>query len=43
VEAGRRRLAAIMFTDLVGFTKLAQRDEEVALRLRSEHPSLVRP
>ncbi|MFZ1023405.1 MAG: adenylate/guanylate cyclase domain-containing protein [Thermoplasmata archaeon] len=38
-----RRLAAIMFTDLVGFTKLAQRDEEAALRLRKEHQSLVRP
>jgi adenylate cyclase len=32
-----------MFTDLVGFTKLAQRDEEEALRLRKEHQSLVRP
>jgi adenylate cyclase len=38
-----RRLAAIMFTDLVGFTKLAQRDEETALRLRREHQALVRP
>jgi adenylate cyclase len=38
-----RRLAAIMFTDLVGFTKLAQRDEEAALQLRKEHQSLVRP
>jgi adenylate cyclase len=32
-----------MFTDLVGFTKLGQRDEEEALRLRSEHQTLVRP
>jgi adenylate cyclase len=32
-----------MFTDLVGFTKLAQRDEEEALRLRKEHQALVRP
>ena len=38
-----RRLAAIMFTDLVGFTRLAQRDEEAALRLRAEHQQLVRP
>ena len=38
-----RRLAAIMFTDLVGFTKLGQRDEEEALRLRKEHQALVRP
>ena len=40
---GARRLAAIMFTDLVGFTRLGQRDEEEALRLRREHQSLVRP
>jgi adenylate cyclase len=32
-----------MFTDLVGFTRLAQRDEEGALRLRREHQALVRP
>jgi adenylate cyclase len=38
-----RHLAAIMFTDLVGFTKLGQRDEESALRLRREHQGLLRP
>jgi adenylate cyclase len=38
-----RRLAAVMFTDLVGFTKLGQRDEEAALRLRREHQALARP
>ncbi len=43
VKDGSRRLAAIMFTDLVGFTKLGQRDEEEALRLRTEHQSIVRP
>jgi adenylate cyclase len=32
-----------MFTDLVGFTKLGQRDEEEALRLRKEHQSILRP
>ncbi len=32
-----------MFTDLVGFTRLGQRDEEVALRLRREHQELIRP
>ncbi len=43
MTTSQRRLAAIMFTDLVGFTKLAQRDEEGALRLRAEHQGLVRP
>ena len=38
-----RRLAAIMFTDMVGFTKLAQEDEARALRLLDEHRSLLRP
>jgi adenylate cyclase len=38
-----RRLAAIMFTDIVGFTKLAQQDESKALRLLEEHRSLLRP
>jgi adenylate cyclase len=38
-----RRLAAIMFTDLVGFTKLTQRDEAAALRLLEEHRALLRP
>ena len=38
-----RHLAAIMFTDLVGFTKLGQRNEEAALELRREHQSLLRP
>ncbi len=32
-----------MFTDLVGFTRLGQRDEEAALRIRREHQELVRP
>ncbi len=32
-----------MFTDLVGFTRLGQTDEEAALRLRREHQALVRP
>ncbi len=32
-----------MFTDLVGFTKLGQQDEEAALRLRREHQDLLRP
>jgi adenylate cyclase len=43
VADGTRRLAAVMFTDLVGFTKIGQRDEEAALRLRRDHQALVRP
>jgi adenylate cyclase len=41
--ASTRRLAAIMFTDLAGFTKLGQRDEEAALALRREHQAMLRP
>ncbi|MGI0130713.1 MAG: adenylate/guanylate cyclase domain-containing protein [Thermoplasmata archaeon] len=38
-----RRLAAIMFTDIVGFTRLGQRDEGLALEVRREHHALLRP
>jgi len=38
-----RRLAAIMYTDLTGFTSLAQADEASALRLLQEQDRLVRP
>ncbi len=38
-----RHLAAIMFTDIVGFTRLTQEDEARALRIRTEHQSLLRP
>ncbi|MGA7923822.1 MAG: adenylate/guanylate cyclase domain-containing protein, partial [Thermoplasmata archaeon] len=38
-----RRLAAIMFTDMVGSTALAQSDESKALRLRDEQETLVLP
>jgi class 3 adenylate cyclase len=40
---GERRLAAIMFTDMVGFTALAQRDEAAAMELLEEQRSLIRP
>lgn len=42
-DSADRRLAAIMFTDIVGFTKLAQANEAKALRLLEEHRSLLRP
>jgi adenylate cyclase len=39
---GERRLAAIMFTDMVGFTALAQRDEELAMQLLDEQRRMIR-
>lgn len=35
--------AAIMFTDLVGYSALSQRDEALALELLKEHQELLRP
>jgi len=37
-----RRLAAIMFTDIVGFSALAQRDERLALSQLADHRAIVR-
>src|SRR2546428_3201889 len=39
----RRKLAAIMFTDMVGYSALTQRDEKLALELLEEHHRLLRP
>jgi TolB-like protein/class 3 adenylate cyclase len=38
-----RRLAAIMFTDIVGYTALMARDEEAGRRARDRHEAVVRP
>jgi len=38
-----RRLAAIMFTDMVGYSALAQRNEVLALELLEEHQRVLRP
>jgi class 3 adenylate cyclase len=38
-----RRLAAIMFTDIVGYTALMAESEEKGLRARERHRELVRP
>lgn len=39
---GGRKLAAIMFTDIVGFTSLAQSDESLSLKLLAKHRELIR-
>src|SRR5947207_2188912 len=38
----QRKLAAIMFTDMVGYSALSQRDDKVALELLKEHRRLLR-
>ena len=39
----RRRLAAIMFTDMVGYSALAQADEATSLAVLDDHNRLLRP
>jgi len=39
----RRRLAAIMFTDMVGYTALGQKSESLSLALVDEQRRLARP
>jgi adenylate cyclase len=38
----QRKLAAIMFTDMVGYSALSQRDEKLAQELLEEHRLLLR-
>src|SRR6478672_295026 len=38
----QRKLAAIMFTDMVGYSALSQRDDKLALELLEEHRKLLR-
>ncbi len=38
----QRKLTAIVFTDMVGFSLLSQRDERLALKMLEEHRGIVR-
>jgi adenylate cyclase len=41
--SSQRHLAAIMFTDFVGYSAIAQRDDPLALALLEEHREILRP
>lgn len=43
LEREQVNLAAIMFTDIVGYTSLTESNEDLSLRLLEEHRRIVRP
>jgi TolB-like protein/class 3 adenylate cyclase/tetratricopeptide (TPR) repeat protein len=43
LSQGERRLAAIMYTDMVGYTALGQRNESLSIALVEEQRKLIRP
>ncbi len=43
VQGEQRRLSAIMFTDMVGYSSLTQKNERLALELLEEHRRLLKP
>ena len=43
LSGNQRKLAAIMFTDVVGYTALAQKNEHAAMNLLERHNELLRP
>lgn len=38
----QRRLAALMFTDMIGYSALVQKNEAAALTLLEEHQAILR-
>jgi TolB-like protein/class 3 adenylate cyclase len=42
-KGGQRKLAAIMFTDMVGYSALAQENESLSIELLEVHRQLLRP
>ena len=42
IHKGHRLLAAIMFTDMVGYTALMQEDEEKAKKNRDKHRKILK-